>query len=146
MKKSFFSYLLGLALATSSCAAVGGKADQGAQAQINSEARAAMAKIGAQVSAQIVWSSSRVGNHDLFLMNSDGSAISALTQGEQVDWFPRFSPDGKKIMFCRSKKGWVYERDANRNYKWDLFTIATEASSMRNAPVLSRSYISSELP
>ena len=126
MKKSVWIFLSGLALATASCAAVGGKADQGAQAQIGSEARAAMAKIGSQVSAKIVWSSSRVGNHDLFMMNSDGSAVTALTHGEQVDWFPRFSPDGQKIMFCRSKKGWVYERDANRNFKWDLFTIATE--------------------
>ena len=30
---------------------------------------------------------------------------------------PRFSPDGQRILFTRSKKGWVSEQDANRNTK-----------------------------
>jgi len=62
------------------------------------------------VKGTIVWSSSRLGNHDLFTMDTDGSHVKAITHGDAVDWFPRFSPDGSKILFCRSKKGWVSER------------------------------------
>jgi len=85
-----------------------------------------MASVGGKANGQIVWSSSRLGNHDLFVMNTDGSNVHAITQGDAVDWFPRFSPDGSRILFTRSKKGWVYERDANTDGKWDIFTVTTD--------------------
>jgi Tol biopolymer transport system component len=69
-----------------------------------------------------------VGNHDLFTMSTDGSDVKQITRGDEVDWFPRFSPDGKKILFCRSKKGWVSERDANASDKWDIFTVNADGS------------------
>ncbi|MES1205504.1 MAG: hypothetical protein ABUS79_06165 [Pseudomonadota bacterium] len=86
----------------------------------------AMSAIGEKVKGHIVWSSSRVGNHDLFVMNTDGSHIRQITKGEPVDWFPRFAPDGKRILFTRSKKGWVFERDANTDGKWDIYTVGPE--------------------
>ena len=120
--------LLALTVVTvaASCATLSGRASAGSEGDISAEDKAAMAKVGEQVKAQIVWSSSRVGNHDLFVMNADGSGMRALTKGEHVDWFPRFSADGERVLFTRSKKGWVYERDANMNQKWDLFTIPTK--------------------
>ena len=59
-------------------------------------------------------------------MNTDGYERQAITQGDPVDWFPRFSPDGRKILFTRSKKGWVSERDANTDGKWDIYTITPD--------------------
>jgi hypothetical protein len=85
-----------------------------------------MAEVGGKAKGLIVWSSSRLGNHDLFVMNSDGSNVHAITKGDAVDWFPRFSPDGSRILFTRSKKGWVNERDANADGKWDIYTITPE--------------------
>lgn len=108
--------------ALASCATLSGSA-AGQGEDVTAEEQAAREQIGQKVKGQIVWSSSRVGNHDLFVMNTDGSDVRALTHSEQVDWFPRFSPDGERIMFTRSKKGWVYERDANRYEKWDIFTL-----------------------
>ncbi len=102
-----------------SCATTGSKGE----ASIDAEQQAAMTRMGQQVKGLIVWSSSRQGNHDLFCMNTDGSERRALTKSDHVDWFSRFSPDGKRVLFTRSKKGWVYERDANRNNKWDIFTV-----------------------
>jgi Tol biopolymer transport system component len=108
------------------CAALGGAAPTGSTEEIEAEDAARMKAIGAKASGRIVWSSSRLGNHDLFAMDTDGSNLKQLTKGEQVDWFPRYSPDGARILFVRSRKGWVSERDANANGKWDLYLLSAE--------------------
>jgi Tol biopolymer transport system component len=61
-------------------------------------------------------------------MKTDGSDVKQITSGEAVDWFPRFSPDGSQILFCRSKQGWVSERDANASDKWDILTVKPDGS------------------
>jgi Tol biopolymer transport system component len=91
--------------------------------------RAAQRAVGEKVKGTIVWSSSRAENHDLYVMNTDGSDVRQITRGDAVDWFPRFSPDGSKILFCRSKKGWRSEEDANSDGKWDLFTVAPDGTN-----------------
>lgn len=88
--------------------------------------RAAMRAVGAKAGALVVWSSARAGNHKLFVMNSDGSSVRQITRGDNVDWFPRFSPDGSRVLFTRSKHGWVYERDANSEGKWDIWTVSPD--------------------
>ncbi len=113
---------------TPGCATVGAGPPSGSEEKPDEAEEKAMAAMGEQVKGQIVWSSSRVGNHDLFMMNTDGSHVRQITKGEAVDWFPRFSPDGARILFTRSKKGWVFERDANTDGKWDIFTVAPDGS------------------
>jgi hypothetical protein len=108
------------------CATMGGGSPTGSEETPSAAERQAMAAIGAQAQGVIVWSSSRLGNHDLFVMNTDGSHVHPITSGEAVDWFPRFSPDGSRILFTRSKKGWVFERDANSEGKWDIYTVSPE--------------------
>ena len=115
------------------CASLGGAAPTGSKEKPSAEEKEAATSLGEKVKGTVVWSSSRLGNHDLFVMNTDGTGVKAITRGDAVDWFPRFSPDGTKILFCRSKKGWVSERDANDSEKWDLFTInpdGTEATKV----------------
>jgi hypothetical protein len=63
-------------------------------------------------------------------MNTDGSNVKQITSGDAVDWFPRFSADGTKILFCRSKSGWVSERDANESSKWDIYTVKPDGSDV----------------
>jgi hypothetical protein len=108
------------------CATSGGATGAGNDEQPDEKEQAAMKAVGAKADGQIVWSSSRIGNHDLFVMNTDGSNVHNITKGEAVDWFPRFSPDGSHILFTRSKKGWVFERDANTDGKWDIWTVTPE--------------------
>ena len=108
------------------CATTGGGTGSGNDEQPDAEEQAAMKSVGAKADGQIVWSSSRIGNHDLFVMNTDGSNVHNITKGEAVDWFPRFSPDGSRILFTRSKKGWVFERDSNTDGKWDIWTVTPE--------------------
>lgn len=119
---------IGLALAYG-CATLMGAPPKGEDEAVDAEEQAAIKAVGAKANGLIVWSSSRVGNHDLFTMKTDGSDVKQITSGDTVDWFPRFSPDGSKILFCRSKKGWVSERDANNSDKWDLWTIAPDGSN-----------------
>jgi Tol biopolymer transport system component len=115
-----------LFLVLSSCATAGGTGASGSEEQPTPAEQQAMTAVGGKASGIIVWSSSRLGNHDLFVMNTDGSHVHAITKNHAVDWFPRFSPDGSQILFTRSKKGWVYERDANADGKWDIYTITPD--------------------
>src|SRR3982751_196086 len=90
--------LFPFALALAACSSLGAP-PRGSEDSVDDSERAAMSQMGKKVSALIVWSSSRVGNHDLFTMKTDGSDVKQITQGEAVDWFPRFSPDGSKVLF-----------------------------------------------
>ena len=51
--------------------------------------------------AEILFFSSRTGNHEIYTMNDDGSRIQRLTDNPLADRYPRWSPDGKKIVFDR---------------------------------------------
>ena len=114
--------------ALTACASLSGLPPKGADEAPPAEAAALMKEVGGKANGTIVWSSSRVGNHDLFSMKTDGSDVKQITRGDEVDWFPRFSPSGEQILFCRSKKGWVSERDANASEKWDIYTIKPDGS------------------
>ena len=96
------------------CSAVMRRPPKGGEEEMSAEQREALVRIKSRVDGLIVWSSSRLGNHDLLTMRTDGSRLTQLTRGDQVDWYPRFSPDGKQILFTRSKQGWVSEKDSNR--------------------------------
>lgn len=123
--------LLSLAiLAASGCATLSGAPPTGSEEKPTDEDLAAMKRVGDKAGGLIVWSSSRNGNHDLFTMKTDGSDVKSITSGDNVDWFPRFSPDGARVLFCRSKKGWVSERDANISSKWDLFTVHPDGTGL----------------
>jgi hypothetical protein len=118
------------AMGAASCATMGGGPPSGSEEQPAEADKQAMREVGGKAHGQIVWSSSRLGNHDLFTMSTDGSNVRPITQGDNVDWFPRFSPDGTRILFTRSKKGWVFERDANSDGKWDIFTVAPDGGGL----------------
>ncbi len=92
----------------------------------------ALEAIKGTLDGKIVWSSSRVNStHDIWIMNADGTDKKALTNGPNVDWFSRFSPDGRKVLFTRSKMGWVGEMDAKYNDKWDIWVVDVDGSNER---------------
>jgi hypothetical protein len=77
---------------------------------------------------KIVWATSRDGNHDIYIMNIDGSDMKPLTKGPKTDWYSHFSPDGKQVLFCRSKIDWIIETDANFPERWDTWIINTDGT------------------
>ncbi|MBN1983030.1 MAG: PD40 domain-containing protein [Chitinivibrionales bacterium] len=117
-------------IAAASFFTVSAQPPTGADAKPADNETKALASLKGTTIGKIVWSSSRsASNHDLWIMNADGTDPKQLTKGDNVDWFPRFSPDGSTIIFTRSKGGWVTENDAEYNDKWDLWTIGVDGSN-----------------
>ena len=118
----FQSLFLSLAIA---------QAPRGAPVEVTTEEAKAMSALKEKIDALIIWSSSRLGNHKIFMMNSDGSDIKAITKGNKTDWYPRFSPDGRQIIFCRSKMDWTSEMNANTAEMWDTWIMDSSGENVR---------------
>jgi Tol biopolymer transport system component len=54
---------------------------------------------------RIVFRSGRDGNHEIYLMNADGSGVRRLTDNPATDTMPSFSPDGREVAFTSSRGG-----------------------------------------
>lgn len=105
------------------------EAPTGSVSEPSSDEAKALADLKGKIKGTIVWSSSRNNpRHKLWTMNADGTDPQQLTKGDNVDWFSRFSPDGKTVLFVRSKSGWVPESDAEVFDKWDLWTIKLDGT------------------
>lgn len=102
------------------------QAPKGLPAKPSSEEEAAQKALAGKVDGFVVWSSSREGNHKIYAMHPDGSAFRKLTSGNKTDWYPRISPDGKRVLFTRSKLDWTAEADANYPERWDTWVVGAE--------------------
>jgi len=72
----------------------------------------------------VVWSSNRNGNHDIFKLSLPDFTISSLTTHPHTEYFPRLSPNGKKMLFSRSQQPWVSQRNF---IAWDLYLLDLES-------------------
>lgn len=101
----------------------------GSPAKMSGKEKKALEAFKGTIKGTIVWSTSRANSkHDIWIMNVDGTDKKALTKSNSVDWFSRFSPDVKQVLFTRSKSGWVPETDAKFYDKWDLWTIGVDGA------------------
>lgn len=82
-------------------------------------------ELARRVDGLVVWSSNRSGNHELYLLDLRDRAVRRLTNHPNVDFFARFSPDGRRIVFLRSQREWVTFRDPTA---WDVFLINVDGT------------------
>jgi dipeptidyl aminopeptidase/acylaminoacyl peptidase len=93
-----------------------------------SDERAPLQALARRLGAAIVWSSNREGNHELYLLDLRSREVRRLTRHPNVDFFSRFSPDGRQIVFLRSQRAWASFRDMT---VWDVYLINADGSGER---------------
>jgi len=66
---------------------------------------------------QIIFSSNRSGNIDLWTLNRATGAIAQLTDDPGDDWDPAYTPDGKQILWSSTRSGnleiWIADADGS---------------------------------
>jgi TolB protein len=85
--------------------------------------------------------------YDIWVVNTDGSGLTQLTNGTEQDMYPVWSPDGTKIAFSRSDRtfGWpppdIYVMNADGSNPSRLLMSPT-ISNPRGAPTAAKSPLS----
>ena len=78
------------------------------------------ASVGVLNNAALAYTSAQTGNHDIFLMNADGSVRAQLTENPASDREPSWSPDGSRLAFV-----------SNRDGGWEVYTIGSNGLDAR---------------
>ena len=75
-------------------------------------------------------------NSDIFLMNADGTGLRRMTRDEAADYSPRWSPDGRSLLFVSTREGgaqaWKMPVEGGEATKVTSFSM--EVSSPRWLP------------
>jgi Tol biopolymer transport system component len=87
--------------------------------------RHAVQVLNRQIDGLVVWSSNRSGNHELYLLDLRAPSVLQLTHHPNADFFSRFSPDGRRVLFLRSQSPGVSSRDKSA---WDLMLVNVDGT------------------
>ena len=72
--------------------------------------------------SRIAFTSERDGNPEIYIMNSDGSEQTRLTDNDTSDTYPALSPDGSKIAFVRTSTS------SNNMERTDIYVMDADGS------------------
>ena len=79
----------------------------------------------------IVFNSNRSGNHEICVMNPDGSAVRSLTHDARYDsWWPRVSPDRRHVLFYRNLKS-KRKEDYSQTALWVMAADGSGVTELR---------------
>jgi WD40 repeat protein len=90
--------------------------------------RNAVDALARELDGLVVWSSNRTGNHELYLLDLRTRTLRQLTHTPQVEFFSRFSPDGRRIVFTRSQREYVSPREPTA---WDVYVMNVDGTDER---------------
>lgn len=76
----------------------------------------------------MVWSSNRAGKHDIYRMSLPDREITQLTDHPNDDHYPRISPDGRRVVFARSREPGLSTRN---QLDWDVIMLDLETGRER---------------
>jgi len=68
---------------------------------------------------KIAFQSDRDGDHEIYVMNADGTEVQQLTDNDDGYWVPVWSPDGNKIVFS-----------SNRDGDYEIFVMHADGSNV----------------
>ena len=80
--------------------------------------------------AQIAFSSNRDGNHEIYVMDADGTNQRRLTNNPASDYSPSWSPDGKRMAFVSRRDGHVHPIDGWRTS--EIYVMDADGSDQQN--------------
>lgn len=81
--------------------------------------------------SSIAFVSQRDGQYEIYRMNPDGSGVVNLTNSPgSVDWEPRWSPDGTRILFCSTRGA-----GGGEAAEFSLWTMNADGSGLARLPV-----------
>ena len=78
---------------------------------------------------RIAFSSNQSEFYEIWTMNADGSDRQQLTSQRGTSTSPKYSPDGRKIVFVNKR------RDANLDYHTDIFVINNDGTNVHQLTV-----------
>ncbi len=82
--------------------------------------------ITSTLQGKIVFDSSRDGNFEIYTMDSAGGDQTRLTDYEDSDFSPVWSPNGQQIVFGRT----LFNRRGDRNY--EIYVMDADGTNLRN--------------
>lgn len=89
---------------------------------------AALDAVWGDLEGFIVWSSTMYGQHELVRMDWPSGHLTRLTKNPYVDTTPKISPDGRQVLFARSRQEWVSFRNLD---EWDIWVLDLKTEQER---------------
>jgi dipeptidyl aminopeptidase/acylaminoacyl peptidase len=79
--------------------------------------------MAAEDTPKLLWPSERSGSVEIYLLNADGSGAKKLTDSDDRNIHPAWSPDGKRIAFVSFVP--------NRDRPWDIHVMDGDGSNVK---------------